>query len=166
MNRISATLAATIFLLSFSPILAAQEPKPTPSPVPPVQADKDQPKGEVDLALDELKKRHEGILTMVDEQSAESDKKITKGVINGRAIELVQPTYPAIARAAHASGPVSVLVIIDKDGKVMAAQIIDGHPLLRAAALKAARASRFSPTQLEGKPVNVLGQIIYNFVAQ
>ncbi|MGQ0764018.1 MAG: TonB family protein [Acidobacteriota bacterium] len=48
----------------------------------------------------------------------------------------MQPSYPAIALAAHASGQVSVLVIIDKEGKVMAAQVIDGHPLLQAAALK------------------------------
>ena len=87
------------------------------------------------------------------------------GVINGRAMELVQPAYPAIARQAHASGEVVVLVIIDKEGKVMAAQIVDGHPLLRVAALKAARASRFTPTSLNEKPVNVLGKIIYNFVA-
>jgi hypothetical protein len=56
-------------------------------------------------------------------------------------------------------------VIIDKKGKVMAAQIVDGHPLLWVAALKAARASRFTPTLLKEKPVNVVGEIIYNFVA-
>jgi hypothetical protein len=43
---------------------------------------------------------------------------------------------------------------------------VDGHPLLRAAAVKAARESKFTPTTLEGKPVMVNGIIIYNFVAQ
>jgi TonB family protein len=62
------------------------------------------------------------------------------------------------------SGKVTVLVLIDTDGKIMAAQIVDGHPLLRVAALKAARETRFFPTLLAGKPVNVLGEIIYNFV--
>jgi periplasmic protein TonB len=79
---------------------------------------------------------------------------------------LIAPEYPPIARSAHASGQVRVLVIIDKEGKIKAAQVVDGHPLLAAAAIKAARASRFSPTMLEGNPVNVLGEIIYNFVGK
>jgi len=165
MNRLCATLATFIFIAAISSIGAAQEPKPTPNSTASKETEKDQPKGEVDLALEELKKRDEGVLTVVGTQSPDSKDKITSGVLNGRAIELVQPAYPAIARAAHASGEVAVLVLIDKDGKVMAAQIIDGHPLLQAASLKAARASRFTPTRLEGKPVNVLGKIIYNFVA-
>ena len=49
---------------------------------------------------------------------------------------------------------------------MIAAQVLSGHPLLRAAAIKAARDSKFTPTQLEGKPVTVIGVIVYNFVAQ
>ena len=83
--------------------------------------------------------------------------------MNGRAIELVQPVYPAIARSAHASGEVIVLVLINKEGKVIAAQVVDGHPLLQAASVKAARESRFASPLVDGKPVNVRGQIVYNF---
>jgi TonB family protein len=72
--------------------------------------------------------------------------------------------YPAIARDAHVLGKVTVLVIVDTEGKVIAAQVVDGHPLLQVAALKAARASRFRRTLLEGKLVNILGTIIYNFL--
>ena len=88
------------------------------------------------------------------------------GVVNGKALKLEAPAYPAIARAARAEGKVSVKVIIDYEGNVIAAQAVDGHPLLRPAAVKAARESKFTTTTLEGKPVLVNGIIIYNFVAQ
>jgi periplasmic protein TonB len=91
---------------------------------------------------------------------------VSGGVLNGKAIHLVQPPYPPIARSAHASGQVVVQVLIDENGNVVAAHATSGHPLLAAAAVNAARSSRFSPTKLSGQPVKVNGVIIYNFVAQ
>lgn len=91
---------------------------------------------------------------------------ISGGVLNGKAVRLVQPPYPAIARSAHASGQVVVQVLIDENGNVVAAHATSGHPLLQAAAVNAARASKFTPTKLSGQPVKVNGVIIYNFLAQ
>lgn len=91
---------------------------------------------------------------------------ISGGVLNGRAIRLTQPPYPAIARSAHASGQVQVQVLIDENGNVISAHATSGHPLLQGAAVAAARASKFTPTKLSGQPVKVNGVIIYNFVAQ
>ena len=91
---------------------------------------------------------------------------ISGGVLNGKAVHLVQPPYPPIARSAHASGQVVVQVLIDENGSVVAAHATSGHPLLQAAAVAAARASRFTPTKLSGQPVKVNGVIIYNFVSQ
>jgi protein TonB len=91
---------------------------------------------------------------------------ISGGVLNGKAVHLVQPPYPAIARSAHASGQVVVQVLIDENGNVVAAHATSGHPLLQAAAVNAARASKFTPTKLSGQPVKVNGVIIYNFLAQ
>src|SRR5437588_9784357 len=91
---------------------------------------------------------------------------ISGGVLNGKAVHLVQPAYPPIARSAHASGQVVVQVLIDENGNVVAAHATSGHPLLQAAAVGAARASRFTPTKLSGQAVKVNGVIIYNFVAQ
>src|SRR6266568_2761097 len=90
---------------------------------------------------------------------------ISGGVLNGKALHLVQPAYPQIARQAHASGMVVVPVLIDENGNVVAAHAVSGHPLLQAVAVAAARASRFSPTKLSGQPVKVNGVIQYNFVA-
>jgi protein TonB len=91
---------------------------------------------------------------------------ISGGVLNGKAITLVKPPYPAIARAAHASGTVQVQVTIDENGNVISAHAVSGHPLLQAASVGAARQSKFGPTKLSGQPVKVTGVIIYNFVAQ
>ena len=88
---------------------------------------------------------------------------ISGGVLNGRAIRLVTPTFPSIARTAHVTGSVTVQVLIDENGNVMSASAASGHPLLRPAAVAAARASKFSPTKLSGQPVKVNGVIIYNF---
>lgn len=91
---------------------------------------------------------------------------IRGGMLNGKALALPKPAYPAIARKAHASGTVEVQVLIDEDGYVIAAHAVSGHPLLQAASVAAAREARFSPTSLAGTPVKVTGVIQYNFVAQ
>jgi TonB family protein len=91
---------------------------------------------------------------------------ISGGVLNGKAVSLPKPAYPPIAKAAHASGTVTVQVTIDETGKVTAARAVGGHPLLRQAAEQAANQARFSPTLLSGRPVKVTGVITYNFVAQ
>ena len=53
--------------------------------------------------------------------------------------------YPPAARAVQAAGLVSVDVVIDEDGKVIWAKVLEGHPLLQAAALRAACQTRFKP---------------------
>jgi len=89
---------------------------------------------------------------------------VSKGVINGSALELPKPTYTAIAKAAHAFGTVTVQVLIDENGKVISAHALSGHPLLQAESVKAAYRARFSPTLLSNQPVKVSGIITYNFV--
>ena len=89
---------------------------------------------------------------------------ISGGVLNGRAISKPVPAYPAITKAARASGTVSVQVTIDESGKVISATAISGHPLLQQSAAQAARQARFTPTLLSGQPVKVMGVLTYNFV--
>jgi periplasmic protein TonB len=91
---------------------------------------------------------------------------ISGGVLNGKAINLPRPAYPAIAKSAHASGTVVVQVTIDENGNVISAHAVSGHPLLQAVSVAAAKGARFSPTKLSGQPVKVTGVITYNFVAQ
>ncbi len=90
---------------------------------------------------------------------------ISGGVLNGRAITLPQPAYPAEARAARVAGTVSVQITIDEYGNVVAARAVSGHPLLQAASVNAALQARFSPTFLMGEAVKVTGVLVYTFVA-
>lgn len=94
----------------------------------------------------------------------EPPKTVSGGVLNGKATSLPKPAYPPAARAVRASGSVSVQVLISESGSVISASAVSGHPLLRSAAVGAARSARFSPTLLSGQPVKVSGVITYNFV--
>jgi TonB family protein len=88
---------------------------------------------------------------------------ISMGVVNGKATDLVEPAYPAAAKAVKATGKVHVQVLIDEKGNVISASAVSGHPLLRQAAQSAARASKFPPTVLSGQPVKVSGIVVYDF---
>lgn len=97
--------------------------------------------------------------------NVEAPKKImvSGGVLQGSAIKKVQPPYPPIAKAARASGAVQVQVLISETGEVIDATVIAGHPLLRDAALQAARQWAFKPTELSGVAVKVQGILTFNF---
>ncbi|MBA3693982.1 MAG: TonB family protein [Acidobacteria bacterium] len=91
-------------------------------------------------------------------------KKISGGVLNGKASSLPAPEYPAAARAVKASGAVNIQVTINEQGDIVSATAVSGHPLLRQAAEEAARKAKFAPTLLQGVPVSVTGVLVYNFV--
>src|SRR5882724_671058 len=92
------------------------------------------------------------------------NNKISLTVLNGKALSIPKPIYPAQARAAHAYGVVAVWVSVDETGKVISATAVTGHPLLRSVAVAAARLARFAPVLLNGQPVKVTGLITYNFL--
>jgi len=91
---------------------------------------------------------------------------ISGGMLNGKAISLPQPEYPALAEQQKASGTVLVQVLVDETGSVIRARATTGHPLLLSAAEAAARQAKFAPTNLMGEPVKVTGILSYNFVAR
>lgn len=99
------------------------------------------------------------------EGSAAPPKIVRKagGVLQGSATRRVTPEYPPLARAARVSGSVVVEVTVDEEGKVYSARAVMGHPLLRDAAVEAARGWAFTPTLLSGVPVKVIGTITFNF---
>jgi protein TonB len=92
--------------------------------------------------------------------------KVSEGVLQGGAINKIMPPYPQIARAARASGPVQVVVTISEEGRVLEAYAASGHPLLRTAAVEAARRWTFRPTLLSNVPVKVQGMLTFNFTLQ
>jgi TonB family protein len=90
-------------------------------------------------------------------------KPISGGVLNGTAISLPPPVYPEPAKRTRTGGIVTVEVILDETGKVVAAKATAGPTILREAAVQAALKARFSPTKLSGQPVKVSGVINYKF---
>ena len=101
-----------------------------------------------------------------EKERAANDPTRESGVINGKAIDLPRPVYPEEAKRNRVQGQTSVKVLIDKEGRVIHACAISGHPLLQESSEAAAYRARFTPTLLEGKPVTVTGVINYNFVAR
>ncbi len=87
-------------------------------------------------------------------------------VLNAKAVRLPQPTYPAKAKRAGASGSVSVQVVVDEKGKVESARAVSGHPLLQEAAVAAARLAEFPPKKVGRKAVKVTGVITHSFAAE
>lgn len=92
--------------------------------------------------------------------------RVSGSVINSKIISKPAPAYPALAKQARVQGVVSVEILIDEQGRVVSAQVTNGHPLLRAAAQQSAYQARFSPTSISGQPVKVSGVITYNFILQ
>jgi TonB family protein len=96
----------------------------------------------------------------------EKRRPISGGVLNGKAIVLPKPEYPAEAKTAGAAGTVAVQVTVDEAGNVIEAKAVSGHPMLQQVSVNAALQARFSPTSLMGEPVKVTGVLVYNFARQ
>lgn len=92
---------------------------------------------------------------------------IQGGVRQGAPIAKPQPTYPRNnnARRFNASGPVEVQVTISVTGRVTDAKAIKGHPLLREAAIEAARRWEFEPTTINGVPMETQLTLTFVFTA-
>ncbi|HEX8560823.1 MAG TPA: cytochrome c oxidase assembly factor Coa1 family protein [Pyrinomonadaceae bacterium] len=88
---------------------------------------------------------------------------VSAGALDAKAVSRPLPPYPPLAKAARASGTVTVRVTVDETGHVVSAAAVSGHPLLRAAAVAAARQARFAPTLEGGEPARVSGTLTYDF---
>ena len=139
---------------------SAVAPLPPPMPRP--------TEGEVDRLMKELKAKNEPVYSGCDDlEKCKPTPGAAPAVIEiSKPLSKPPPAYPPIAKAARAQGSVVVYLIVDEEGKVLAAQAVSGHPLLQLAAVKAAREATFTPTLLDGKPVKLAGRITYNFVLQ
>ena len=73
------------------------------------------------------------------------------------------PEYPESASQAGVKGPVKLVATIGKDGKVKSVEVISGHPLLRNAAADAVRQWIYTPTLLNGSPVETQTEILVDF---
>ncbi len=77
----------------------------------------------------------------------------------GVLIHRVDPDYPDIARDQHVSGTVTLQATVGTDGRVRAVRVISGSKLLVQSAVDAVRQWRYTPTLLDGKPIDTDVQI-------
>jgi protein TonB len=75
----------------------------------------------------------------------------------------VDPEYPELAKRAGVQGKVVIECLIDRDGSVARARVVQGAPLLDAAALAAVQRWRYRPTLVNGVAVPVLMTVTVHF---
>jgi protein TonB len=82
-----------------------------------------------------------------------------------RFLHRVEPVYPPRAQRAGLEGAVQLRLRLSSGGRLLAAEVItgSGSPALDAAALEAARASRYEPARLDGAPVASETEATYRF---
>jgi protein TonB len=83
-----------------------------------------------------------------------------------KLIYQVKPVYPQLARQTRVQGVVVLEAVIARDGSVKSLRIASGHPLLNQAALDAVQQWVYSPTMLNGDPVEVSTAITVTFTLQ
>ena len=76
------------------------------------------------------------------------------------------PEYPQIAKQSGAQGEVVLTAMIGVNGKVKDVKVLQGHPLLRNAAIAAVKQWVYKPTLLNGVPVEAETRITLKFVAR
>jgi TonB family protein len=80
-----------------------------------------------------------------------------------RKIQDVRPIFPAVAAASGMEGVVTLRAIVTRDGTVGDAVITSGGSVFDTAALDAVRQWLFTPTELNGVPIEVLMDVTISF---
>lgn len=78
-------------------------------------------------------------------------------------LRTVAPEYPELARSAEVEGTVRFRVLVDRDGTVKETQLMDGSPMLVAAAREAVLQFRFRPAMQAGHPFAVWVEVPISF---
>jgi protein TonB len=80
-----------------------------------------------------------------------------------KLLRRVDAVYPPMARQARVGGVVRIQATIAKDGKVKKIEVLSGPPLLRQAAMDAVQKWVYSPSLLNGSPVEATTDVDVNF---
>ena len=75
----------------------------------------------------------------------------------------IRPVYPEAARVERKEGSVVLDILIDSQGLVRQAQVVEGEQVFRSEALVAIKRFEFRPAKVEGKPVAVRIRYRLNF---
>lgn len=88
---------------------------------------------------------------------------VDSGPTAGKLLEAPKPVLPPDAQAAGLQGVVKLRIRIGKDGHVIEATVISGHPMLADAAIEAVKQWLYQPTLLNGEAIEVVTEIDVTF---
>lgn len=74
-----------------------------------------------------------------------------------------RPPYPQLAQRAGLQGIVKLQVRVTKDGRVEVQKLLEGEPALADAAIDAVKKWRAKPLWMNGKPVEVISTVKFDF---
>jgi TonB family protein len=80
-----------------------------------------------------------------------------------RLVNSPKPGYPALAQRAGLQGIVKLQVRVKKDGSVEVQKLLEGDPALADAAISAVKQWRAKPALINGKQVEVISTVTFNF---
>lgn len=89
--------------------------------------------------------------------------RVSTGVVEAALIHRVNPIYPAEARIQRLAGAVTLDATVAEDGSVHNLKVVSGPSLLASAATAAVKLWRYSPSTLDGKPIEVQKRITIVF---
>ncbi len=95
--------------------------------------------------------------------NTEENSPVLGGALVGKELNLPPAEYPSTARSAGTSATVTVVVRVNRNGRVTSARALNGDAQLRAAAERAARKATFSAEKLAREEPGVAGTITYTF---
>lgn len=83
-----------------------------------------------------------------------------------KVIHREMPVYPQEAKAKNISGTVVVEALIDKQGNVISARVVEGDKIFWDAALAAIKAWKFEPVTSPGQPIEKWGPVKITFCSK
>lgn len=88
---------------------------------------------------------------------------ISQEAMQGRLVRKIAPVYPEEAKAKHIEGPITLVLLIDEQGRVIGASKRSGPDILALPAIDAVRQWEYQPYLLNGTPMKMNTSVIVNF---
>jgi outer membrane biosynthesis protein TonB len=85
------------------------------------------------------------------------------GAMESRLVYAPPPSYPMMAEMTRIQGSVMVEAVVGKSGRVIRAQAVSGHHLLRGAAVREVYGRRYRPYTVNERPVSVATIVTVDF---
>jgi len=82
---------------------------------------------------------------------------------NGVLIRRVDPIYPPLARDQRLGGTIKLRITVGADGAVRDVAFLSGPQVFVDASERAVRLWRYAPTELDGKPIETVKEIVFTF---